>query len=1211
MIATNGMPVLVIQWPRHGFGNRYLAYVRVIVATYARPTSRVTIMNATKWDESAIEGLRELVAYQYPICTVINGVYNPVNLGATTLYPTVLWAIRNRIRSTYLAFADIYGADEVVLSRLPVLQWRMVAGSESRIEISAGTSLLCHTACATPGEINVDRIRITSKILSRQYGPSFLSKETEMSKASRPSPTWYERKPYRQSLPASRASVSWSSEYDTMSPPVPWSDSMMEFQHDEHGIPFQANGRGYRWPEGCDGFRNGEHSTALYGCMADEASDYTVRQRLANDTRVRELISLYAQKIEQALASVPTDTLIYTASSDETHRSGLESFVAAEDSGPLGKVLLLFYPSRRGESEYWREGDTINIPVPRFHRSGRSIMYWRLLPIFTGPRRFRFRQLNGRNPQRFDPIGQGMVISRVLPFFTYNHIGVHGVGGGSLVYEGGILNAHVSDLETLFANFSYTYGTDELYFYQYEPLSVNYRPANFDLIGPHVRMAFPTRACRIDEERGWGVTNFLRLPRFEREEIRAAVAILNRPSVPVLRQTDLTEAQQARVCQISMQTTMMLLNPQTTPVFRYGDVITHEGMASEVDILAVERLFDLACSADPHICPELIGLRARETVTLATYGSHGDRVPVLALAKRASAMGQPVVVWDLLSRTDGLTSLRLAEENSALAQMSWITRARALLASTRGTVYAPIAICPAGATSYSLAPHESRGRPIRPGLGLSFLDWVVRFMYATTPPDRRIGYFRGLATAPRSADGTGFLGQRRFPDCDRRVKYYASGSSSIPPPPGFIPPEAIPLPRGDHEALLRHCEVLYCPGGEGIVATALAAGAKVRTWDKRLDRDRKEGLATETAIRGNHPPLMAYAWFAASSLDGILGLLYTGEIKALGAIILETALDLNLWARLTWIAFMVWKVIHDIGFQPSAGAYLIAFLGNGQTTPLIAIMTGAALTAVSTWIWAERGHLIVKEAVLPFARYLLWNLTSAHFPLAVGLVGPAPALLTSRALSVGFQILGKQVERLHTFLLADVSIGSNAFLDGVVYVAIVPSQWMGIPILHMELRCPSRCARVSIATPEGVKYSLGVPITMRTYTYDPATSSAWHYATGMTYESLQALSGADAGVYSVTNTCQTITLVQASHAKTTYLTAGALLTLAATSFSSGLLALAALGLILGMVPSIDPDVVAALYQAGPLSGAPKIRGLMDGYLFDPAVKFATDVASLF
>jgi hypothetical protein len=218
-------------------------------------------------------------------------------------------------------------------------------------------------------------------------------------------------------------------------------------------------------------------------------------------------------------------------------------------------------------------------------------------------------------------------------------------------------------------------------------------------------------------------------------------------------------------------------------------------------------------------------------LTVFLWGTRGDRIPLIAAAKKMRETGASVLLVELATELEGREGLEFCETERGYLLVAGLARARAVLEKTRTPFIHPSYMGRVdGGRGFVLRPTSlEAGRP-RGGLP-AWIDWAVPlinweaediWVAASDAP----GYF------PRSCNGSTFLQPR--PNAKTGRKAVVLGSSTIPVPEKYKDWEI--CPAGDHSEILTRYDRVAGAGGAGLVQTARSCGCEVEVWSGVIDR---------------------------------------------------------------------------------------------------------------------------------------------------------------------------------------------------------------------------------------------------------------------------------------------------------------------------------------------------------------------------------------
>jgi len=228
----------------------------------------------------------------------------------------------------------------------------------------------------------------------------------------------------------------------------------------------------------------------------------------------------------------------------------------------------------------------------------------------------------------------------------------------------------------------------------------------------------------------------------------------------------------------------------------------------------------------------LSGQIAREVgrVNWVVFGSHGDVVPVRALATRMAQWGIDIHVINPLTPAQAASVLASAEEGRIFDSAREYARVFIMVAGLNTVVFAPPEFLGAS-IGVSLRPPLDIIHPVTFGAG-ALVDYLLNVVLRGWMPIFNIGAYRRALWLPRSADGSTFL--RTIRGGVRPVDVMVAwGSSQMP---RYNIPGAVDVPNGDHQAAFATARVVVTHGGAGTVQTAAASGARVVVGTEVLDR---------------------------------------------------------------------------------------------------------------------------------------------------------------------------------------------------------------------------------------------------------------------------------------------------------------------------------------------------------------------------------------
>jgi len=226
-----------------------------------------------------------------------------------------------------------------------------------------------------------------------------------------------------------------------------------------------------------------------------------------------------------------------------------------------------------------------------------------------------------------------------------------------------------------------------------------------------------------------------------------------------------------------------------------------------------------------------VAARAIGRITWFVFGSRGDVVPIVALARRLREYGIDIEVVRPHTEAEGLQILAAVEGGSLFSAAGWFFKLVSMTLAGASHTFGPPEAWGVD-VAFSLRPPMSVAHPADFGAGW-LMNFIINDIVRAAAPLLRIGAYPGVSWLPRSADGNHFLpsppptGARTVP------VLVAWGSSTIPRPAVVGVPDVVP---GDHFAQFATARVVLTHGGAGTVQTAAAAGARVVVGTSVLDR---------------------------------------------------------------------------------------------------------------------------------------------------------------------------------------------------------------------------------------------------------------------------------------------------------------------------------------------------------------------------------------
>jgi len=259
-----------------------------------------------------------------------------------------------------------------------------------------------------------------------------------------------------------------------------------------------------------------------------------------------------------------------------------------------------------------------------------------------------------------------------------------------------------------------------------------------------------------------------------------------------------------------------------------------------------------------------------QSLLIATFGTHGDFIPMLYVARLAARQGVAVCLWRAHDMDqEGLERIGRGDLWSSYPDYAMLQTVPAL--GYMAALIPHVELNHPRVASYRLAPPDQYIDPIvfrREGEAVALqnlaVGWVAEFLTSGFRPTFQLGCLKGC-NLPRSADGLEPL--RRPPAVrggtkPRETAAWVAGSARR----GVIPEhirDAHPEVTGrDHLSEFSRYKVIHCHGGAGTMQTALMAGCEVVAHDRVLDRRYRRPLRPSD-LRQPGPDVF-YGWLVAS-----------------------------------------------------------------------------------------------------------------------------------------------------------------------------------------------------------------------------------------------------------------------------------------------------------------------------------------------------------
>jgi len=447
-------------------------------------------------------------------------------------------------------------------------------------------------------------------------------------------------------------------------------------------------------------------------------------------------------------------------------------------------------------------------------------------------------------------------------------------------------------------------------------------------------------------------------------------------------------------------------------------------------------------------------------IVFFTFGSRGDRNPVLAHANRLAYHGAKVIVYHLATIDEGRI---LAGSNSddEESRVSLFVRAREEIRKISAPLaYVPSQLLIVGAYTYSLLPPDDIIYPFKASDNvLVALSYTILGLF--TSPDFYIGGYSRPYYLPTSIDGKNFLEYRPNTGKTGSAKAYWGGDNTIPA--GYEHIEQ--FPPGDHAEMFPTVETVYTKGTAGAVALAAASGARAVSVDDRLDRAYRnpDDCGAGTGI-GTDP-------------DAIF--------LALGA---RQTVYLGIWARKNW-----WRIDKLFAWYGISGLAMNAFkalmlyllfsryqkpsmISGDPLTSLLMLVLNVARMSLWQYIFIFAIAKMTDKVLTSMGRDYYW-LTTLFVTHTSQLLDSIPALWAAqvRSLGVGYLVVvalnllnpvwdGVMAWATHT-LLRRYTVYQNV---NDLWVYELSIRWHILPVFHCALVRPRDGSRF-----EGVRDEFG------------------------------------------------------------------------------------------------------------------------------------------
>jgi len=452
-------------------------------------------------------------------------------------------------------------------------------------------------------------------------------------------------------------------------------------------------------------------------------------------------------------------------------------------------------------------------------------------------------------------------------------------------------------------------------------------------------------------------------------------------------------------------------------------------------------------SSEPgrHVVQELV--HSLGGIVWHTFGTHGDIVPIRALARHLARWAVPVFVVRHNNDDEGYELLDSATRGGD-PPLNLFARARTWILQAPPAVHiVPYSLAPLRGLTYSLAPPADVIYALRVSTNL-LVTIGHALMGVFSDVHFNIGAYARPGWLPRSANGETFLTTRKNKGTGKIGGAWGSDQDA---PMGYE--QIKPIPAGDHETLFQEYDVVYTHGGAGTVQTAASSGARVVVASASLDRDYRDPYDAGRGVAPGSDP--DNIWLALADLDVrfLAVWLRRNMLKPWKLASWYGVARPSLFAFRLLILYLIYQREHKLAIvssEPVATLIMVLF----RTRPSIKMMVGLYVAAkavdrvLSAWnvtyyeLLVHFGTLNLKMSASPLGVYVAqrYNL---FFGLAAAYLGDRFYLPIARAVqSVLNLFLRKRTQ------------------DPLVFLEWQPIFWSGsIPVLHTALVCPERGER--------------------------------------------------------------------------------------------------------------------------------------------------------
>lgn len=230
------------------------------------------------------------------------------------------------------------------------------------------------------------------------------------------------------------------------------------------------SGKVWRWNETNRGFRDLQFKDHVYLCTPDPISDFTISNPRPQITSgaVFDVVNDALTHLNNIIAP---STRYFVTAADGAYLSDITMVQQRAKDFHADEVIIFSGAGRKGSQQ--ADLPTVHfIDVPYINESGRSMMYYRLLPYIADPKEGAQFVIGNVRAGDAPPLGLREKFweakRSVLSWNQYHRGPVMNAAHYGIVGDLPIKD----DLLHLLTEFAHTYGPDELYFYKHDPVVV-------------------------------------------------------------------------------------------------------------------------------------------------------------------------------------------------------------------------------------------------------------------------------------------------------------------------------------------------------------------------------------------------------------------------------------------------------------------------------------------------------------------------------------------------------------------------------------------------------------------------------------------------------------------------------------------------------------------------------------------------------------------